>query len=157
MWSGSNSAGPQNSHDFRVCTYNGSDHLCMYQGNQKLGYSRGHGLIMDNSYDVVRSVQSGGGLAAADQHEFNTDPSKGKTALMTIYSPIQYDLTKYSVTGNQGWILQSYFQEVDVDTSDVLFQWASLDYVPPSASYILPETTDVAGDGATKDTAWDYL
>ena len=129
----------------------------MFQGNQELGYARGHGLIMDNSYSIVKSVQTGGGIAAADQHEFNTNPSEGKTALMTIYHPIQYDLTAYNIMGGQGWILQCYFQEVDVDTSEVLFQWGSLDYVQPSASYVLPNTTDVSGDGTTKDTAWDYL
>ena len=156
VWSGYAQAGPTASHDFRVCQWNGSDHLCMYQGNQELGYSRGHGLIMDTSLTVVQSVQTGGGLPPADQHEFLT-LNNGETALMTIYHPLQYDLSAYNITSGQGWIMEGVFQEVNTVTSEVLFEWHSLDFVDPSASFVLPNTTDVSGDGLTKDTAWDYL
>ena len=95
-------------------------------------------------------------MPPSDQHEFNIDPT-GKKALMTIYNQQPYDLSAYNITGGQGWILQGVFQEVDTETNEVLFEWKSLDHVDPSAGYVLPNTTDVSGDGQTKDTAWDYL
>ena len=76
---------------------------------------------------------------------------------MTIYQSLQYDLTPFNVTGGQGWILNCFFQEVETQTSKVLFQWSALDHVNPSLSYILPNTTDVSGTGETKDSPWDYL
>lgn len=101
-------------------------------------------------------VSTGNGLPPSDQHEFNL-LSTGETALMTIYQSLQYDLTAYNVTGGQGWILNCLFQEVETQTSKVLFQWSALDHVDPSLSYILPNTTDVSGTGETKDSPWDYL
>jgi hypothetical protein len=156
VWSGFSQAGPADSHDFRVCSWNGSDHLCMYQGNQELGYSRGHAVIMDNTFNIVKTVQTGGGLPPADQHDFNTLET-GATALITVYHQLQYDLSAYNITGGQGWIMEGVFQEVDTMTEEVMFEWHSLDFVDPAASYVLPNTTDVSGDGLTKDTAWDYL
>ncbi|MCJ1373344.1 hypothetical protein MMC20_004572 [Loxospora ochrophaea] len=53
--------------------------------------------------------------------------------------------------------MEGIFQEVDVQTQAVLFEWHSLDHVDPSLSYILPKTTEVSGDGVTKNTAYDYF
>ena len=156
VWSGFSQAGPSVTHDFRVCQWNGADHLCLYQGNQALGYARGHGVMMDSSFHIVNSVQTGGGLPPADQHEFHT-LNGGKTALMTIFHQRQYDLSAFNVTNGVGWIMEGVFQEVDTMTSEVLFEWRSLDFVDPSAGFVPPNTTDVSGDGLTKDTAWDYL
>jgi len=66
MCSDSAQAGPSPIHDARVCEWNGADHLCLYQGHQGLGYARGHGLMLDNSFHIVNSVQTGGGLPPAD-------------------------------------------------------------------------------------------
>lgn len=111
---------------------------------------------MDNTLNMVKTVRTGGGLASADQHEFRLI-NGGNTALMMIYHPIPYDLTPYNVTGGQGWIMENTIQEVDTRTFQVLFEWSASDHVDPSEAYILPNTTDVSGDGKTKTTPWDYL
>ncbi|MCJ1479680.1 hypothetical protein MMC13_008366 [Lambiella insularis] len=111
---------------------------------------------MDNTFTIVKSVQTGGGLPPADQHDFNTI-NGGAQALMTIFHPLQYDLSAYNISNGQGFIMEGAFQEVDTLTSKVLFEWRSLDFVDPSASYVLPNTTDVSGDGLTKNSAWDYF
>ncbi len=54
------------------------------------------------------------------------------------------------------FILESMFQEIAIDSGDVLFEWASLNFVNLSASYVLPGTTDVSGNG-TFTQPWDYL
>ena len=45
--------------------------------------------------------------------------TSNNTALITVYSVEEYDLTSYNVTatdGSKGWIIQGYFQEIDPAT-----------------------------------------
>ena len=56
VWSGWGISGPGSAHGLHTCRYQGADHLCFFQGNQQKGYCRGHGIIMDSNYRVVRSV-----------------------------------------------------------------------------------------------------
>jgi hypothetical protein len=156
VWNGFGASGAANVHDFHVCTYQGSDHLCFFQGNQENGYGRGQGLIMDNTYTVVNTVHTGNGATSADMHEFDLIGG-GASALMTMYMPVHHDLSTFGITSGQGWIMEGCFQEVDTVTKDIIFDWRSLGHVDPSLSFVNPNTTEVSGDGLTKDTAWDYL
>ncbi|KAJ5767278.1 uncharacterized protein N7511_004894 [Penicillium nucicola] len=156
VWSGWGISGPGNAHGIHVCQYNGADHLCFFQGNQQKGYCRGHGIIMDNQYRVVRSVQPGGGMASSDMHEFRPI-NDGKTALMTIYQQRQFDMTPWNVKTGVGWVMESVFQEVDIETNKVLFEWRSLDHVDPSMSYTWPSHTDTSGTGLNVHEPWDYF
>ncbi|KAI9833769.1 MAG: hypothetical protein M1819_003502 [Sarea resinae] len=156
VWSGWGVSGAANVHGIHVCDYRGANHLCFFQGNQQKGYARGHGVIMDNHYRIVNSVQAGGGVPPSDMHEFNL-ANGGETALMTVYRQRQYDLSAFGVKSGLGWIMESIFQEVNVTTSEVIFEWRSLDHVDPSDSYTLPGSTDTSGDGLGKGTPWDYF
>lgn len=111
---------------------------------------------MDNQYRIVRSVQPGGGMAGSDMHEFILI-NEGKSALLTVYQQRQYDMSYWNVTSGIGYIVESVFQEVDVETSKVIFEWRSLDHVNPKMSYTLPATTDTSGDGLNPHTPWDYF
>lgn len=139
-----------------VCRYKGADHLCFFQGNQQKGYCRGHGVILDNSYRTVRSVLPGGGMASSDMHEF-LPVNDGKTALMTVYQQRQFDMGPWNIKTGMGWLMESVFQEVDVETSKVLFEWRSLDHVDPSMSYTYPAHTDTSGTGLNVHEPWDYF
>ncbi|KAJ5834139.1 hypothetical protein N7447_000165 [Penicillium robsamsonii] len=156
VWSGWGISGPGNAHGLHVCKYNGSDHLCFFQGSQQKGYCRGHGIIMDKNYRVVRSVQPGGGMASSDMHEFRPI-NDGRTALMTIYQQRQFDMTPWNIKTGVGWLMESVFQEVDVETNKVLFEWRSLDHVDPSLSYTWPSHTDTSGTGLNVHEPWDYF
>ncbi|KAJ9298028.1 hypothetical protein DTO217A2_8525 [Paecilomyces variotii] len=156
VWSGWGSSGPGNAHGMHVCKYKGSDHLCFFQGNQQKGYCRGHGIIMDNRYRIVRSVQAGGGMSSSDMHEFKVI-NNGKTALMTIYQQRQWDMSAWNIRTGVGWIMESIFQEVDVETSEVIFEWRSLDHVDPTWSYTYPAATDTSGTGLEPHSPWDYF
>lgn len=156
VWSGWGASGPGNVHGMHVCKYKGADHLCFFQGNQQKGYCRGHGVIMDNQYRIVQSVQAGGGMSSSDMHEF-MPINDGKTALMTIYQQRQYDMSPWNIKTGVGWIMESIFQEVEVETSKVLFEWRSLDHVHPTVSYTLPASTDTSGDGLSPHSPWDYF
>ncbi|OQE00152.1 hypothetical protein PENVUL_c057G03853 [Penicillium vulpinum] len=156
VWSGWGISGPGNGHGLHVCKYNGTDHLCFFQGNQQKGYCRGHGIIMDKNYRIVRSVQPGGGMASSDMHEFRPI-NDGRTALMTIYQQRQFDMTPWNIRTGLGWLMESVFQEVDVETNEVLFEWRSLDHVDPSLSYTWPSHTDTSGTGLNVHQPWDYF
>jgi len=116
---------------------------------------------MDKNYRVVKTVESSGAGASCDMHEFRITPySDSKTVLMTVYQPRMFDLTinpRYRVRGGMGWIVEGVFQEIEIDTGRVLFEWRSSDHLDPSLSYTMPATTDTSGDGLSEDTPWDYF
>ena len=160
VWSGFGPTGPGPSHNFHVCPINGTDQLCYFTGYQDLGYARGHAVIMNNRFTTIASVQSQGGLPANDQHEFNI-VDNGKSALITAYEPTHYDLSAYNITSGQGWLLNSWFQEVEIATGNLLFEWDALSHVPIDQTYVLPNSTDVSGTGlgtvTPPDAPWDYF
>lgn len=161
VWSGAGSSGPKTAHTPRVCEYKGVDHLCYFQGEQHQGFARGHGVIMDSNYRIVKTVESSGAGASSDMHEFKITPgSNGTTALMTVYQPRQYDLTtnaRFNVQNGMGWIVEGVFQEVEIETGKVVFEWRSLDHVDPDKSWTLPGSTDTSGDGLHEQSPWDYF
>ncbi|KAJ9665970.1 hypothetical protein H2201_003881 [Coniosporium apollinis] len=156
VWSGAGNSGASTAHAPRVCQYRGADHLCFFQGNQHHGFARGHGVIMDSNYRVVKTVESSGSAPPSDMHEFRLLDG-GKRALLTTYQPRRYDLSAFGITGGMGWITDGVFQEVDVETGELVFEWRSLDHISPTASYTMAGTTDTSGNGLTEDTPWDYF
>ncbi|OXV05268.1 hypothetical protein Egran_06964 [Elaphomyces granulatus] len=156
VWSGWGWSGPGTAHGMHTCQYKGSNHLCFFQGHQEKGYSRGHGIIMDNRYRIVRSVQPGGGMSSSDMHEFRPI-NGGRTALMTIYQPQQYDMTKWNIKTGVGWVMDSIFQEVDVETGAVLFEWRSLDHIDPRLGFTPPTSTDTSGSALSPHSPWDFF
>lgn len=113
-------------------------------------------MILDNHYRTVRTVQSGGGMAGSDMHEFKPI-GDGKTAVMTVYQQRQFDMSTWNIKTGMGWIMESIFQEVDVETSEELFEWRSLDHVDPSETFTWPDHTDTSGNGLDTHSPWDYF
>lgn len=156
MWSGFGGAGPGVSHAPQVCNYRGEAHLCFYQGTQLVGWGHGHGIIMDKHYRIVKSVETGNYQAASDMHEFMLLPD-GKSALLTQYLRSAADLCAWDICDGLGYIQQGAFQEVDVETGEVLFDWKSLDHIDTSESYVPPDTTEISGNGRDVGLPWDYF
>ena len=90
IWDGTDLVTPLNAYGLTVCNYNGSAHLCFVDAEQYNGYGRGKGIILDNTYKQVATVQSGNGMPNLDQHEFKL-VDDGATAIITIYNSVQYD------------------------------------------------------------------
>jgi hypothetical protein len=117
--------------DARVQRYREEPVLTWWQGAaSKYGIGRGEGVIVDESYRRVATVQAGNGKTA-DLHEFLlTDRD---TALVTIYSRARRDLR--ALGGRRdAQVTEGIVQEIDVATGRVLFEWHSLDEVDPSES-----------------------
>lgn len=161
IWSGAGWSGPRTVHAPRPCEYNGEDHLCFFTGTQHQGFSRGHGIIMDKHYRTVKVIESYGSGTTSDMHEFRVTPYSGGTSvLMTVYQPRQYDLMthpKFNVKEGFGWIVEGVFQEIDIETGNLIFEWRSLDHVDPSLSWTWPSSTDTSGRGNSEWHPWDYF
>jgi hypothetical protein len=124
-----------NATDFRVQRYRGQPVLTWWEGRTSpKGYGAGTYVIADRSYHEIARVKAGNGLEG-DLHEFRlTDRG---TALITIYHRIPADLRK--VGGPEdGEVMDSVIQEVDVATGKVRFQWRSRGHVPITESHAGP-------------------
>jgi hypothetical protein len=110
---------------------------------------------MNNRYQTIGTVAPGLGRTSADVHEFTVLP--GGTALTTIFQPTPYDLTSYGVNQPIGWVINGIFQEIDIQTGEVRFEWRSLDHVGLNETYNLLGSNSDAGTGNTTALAWDYL
>jgi hypothetical protein len=127
--------------NFRVQEYDGKPALTWWQGDISVhGFGRGEDVIADSTYTDIAHVKAGNGVQA-DLHDFQLTPAG--TALITAYDPILCNLS--SVGGPaDGGVTDGLFQEIDVKTGLVMFQWTSLDHVALSDSYTPPTTTSPA-------------
>ncbi|RMD42028.1 hypothetical protein DV735_g3074, partial [Chaetothyriales sp. CBS 134920] len=157
VYSGFGETGSGTFHLFHVCNVKGTDKLCYISGAQNQGYSRGHGVIMDDTLTTWTSVKSGGGgVSNFDEHEFNiVDDSQN--ALMIAYVPEQFDLTEWGVSTGQGWIMNNYFQKIQLGTNKLLFEWSAMDHISIDETTVLPNSTEVSGTGFDPTAPWDWF
>ncbi|KAK4505016.1 hypothetical protein PRZ48_002979 [Zasmidium cellare] len=147
---------PGNAHNVHVCTYQGSPHLCMVLGSDQVGFAAGMGIIVDSNYRIVQTVQTGRGAMPVDEHEFHL-VDNGTHALVTFYQTVPFDLSPINITSGMGFLMQGGFQEIDVESGDVLFEWYSVNHVDLLDSVIQPNTSDVSGTGTTGTSGFDYF
>jgi hypothetical protein len=125
--------------NLRVQEFAGKPVLTWWQGDISVhGFGQGEDVIVDNAYSEIARVKAGNGLQA-DLHDFQLTPQGA--ALITAYDPILCNLS--SVGGpSYGAVTDATFQEIDVRTGLVMFQWTSLDHVALSESYAPANTTN---------------
>lgn len=107
---------------------------------------------LNSSYDVVHKIGAANGMYA-DLHELIITPES--TALMIIFQPIKADVRplgrKFSDLWNQA-IWDCLFQEIDLDTNDVVFEWRASEHLNMSHAY---NELDSMGDLGTQDNPFD--
>lgn len=156
VYSGFGATGGGPSHMFHVTNINGTDRLAYITGAQNEGYVRGYGVVMDDSFTTITSVKSGGGISNFDEHEFNV-VDNGRNVLMTLYHPEHYDLTDWDITTGQGWVMNCYFQKLELGTNRLLFEWSALDHVAITETTVAPNSTEVSGNGLDPTLPWDWF
>jgi len=133
------------ANDVRVQTYRGQPVITWWEGRARGGSGRGVGVILDQSYNVIKRVRAGNGLSA-DLHEFRlTDRG---TALLLAYVPVRRDLSE--VGGPRaGIVVDGVAQEIEIETGRVRWEWHSLDHVPlRDSNRPLP---------SSRNEPWDYF
>ena len=95
--------------------------------------------MLDQHYHEFRRFRAGRGLSG-DVHEFKI--TQEGTALITIYNLTQADLSSVeSLPKESGYVLDGIFQEIDIETGEVLFEWNSSDH------FHFSDTIAVMGNG----------
>lgn len=84
-----------------------------------------------------------------DLHEFIiTDEG---TALFTVYDPIPADLSE--IGGPEfGWLYDGLFQEINITTGELLFEWRASKHFPANVTY-----ENLNTQGRDRETAFDYF
>ncbi|RSL84254.1 hypothetical protein CEP52_016486 [Fusarium oligoseptatum] len=143
------------SGNFQAARWKGKDVLFAFEGahNSLHGHGHGHHTFLDQTYQNIRELRAGHHLLS-DKHEFIV--VNETTALFQIYHPKQINLTPYGAVDGQTWIVDAKFQEMDISSGDVLFEWSSLDHISPDET-ALPLPLGQAGIGYNSSTAWDYF
>lgn len=118
--------------DVRVQEFDGEPVLTWWQGESNLGNGTGVGVVVDDTYTQVATVEAANGYDA-DLHEFLLAPDG--TAWFTIYAEAPADLSDQGGPSNAR-VYDGIVQQVDVATGNVLFEWHSLDHVGLSASAV---------------------
>lgn len=129
--------------DVRVQTHMNQSYLTFYSGTIVDGHGDGDGLVLDDKYNEAYKINVKGlGAVKNDLHEFQfTDEG---TALVTAYDTFQTNLKSFRGS-RKGRVLDGVFQEIDIETGEVLFQWRASEHVALDDSYYWLEAK------------WDYF
>lgn len=121
--------------NLKVQSYNGEDYLTFWSGEKAATSGKGVYFMMDSTYQVVRMVSAVGENLFGDLHEFKI--TEEGTALLTVYNTTNADLRGMGLgRGANGWIVDNLFQEIDLETGELLFQWRASDHFDPVETYM---------------------
>ncbi|PLB51366.1 hypothetical protein P170DRAFT_474908 [Aspergillus steynii IBT 23096] len=140
--------------NFHPTEYHGEPVLQAFQGamNTVPGTGYGQHVLLDQNYEHVVTATPGNHRIAS-LHEFNV--IDGQTALVEIYQTTPADLTPYGGNSSQRWIGDGIFQEFDIATGDLVFEWSALDHIDPADSLVTLGSSE-SNSGLTSATSWDY-
>ena len=148
VWFGPNTAAHHRM-NFDVQTFKGQPVLTWFQGQVVQGYGKGELVIADSSYKIRHVIRPPQG-ELADFHDFYVTPQG--TALITIYRTHSgIDLTSRRGPKN-GYVISGVAQEIDIKTSNLLWEWDSIKHVPLAESHEFLSP----GDG-TKAQPYNYF
>jgi hypothetical protein len=112
--------------DYRVQRYRGHPVLTWWRSKSRTGREVAPYIVYDQSYRLVATVQPANDLGG-DIHEFRI--TRRNTALITVSHYVGFQDRK---------VLEGGFQEIDIETGRLLFQWLSTDHVALAESYYRP-------------------
>ncbi len=134
--------------DLRVQEYEGQPVLTWWQDPLVADGRRDAGVVIaDGSYNDIAIVRAGNGYQP-DLHAFEITPAG--TALFTVYDAIRCNLSADGGPAD-GAVADTLFQEIDLRTGLVRYEWHALDHVALGDSYM------PVGHGGTSLNPWDYF
>lgn len=112
----------------RVQNFNGTDYLTFWGGDFiASGHGNGKCFLLNNKYETVYTIEAVGVTGGVDLHE--CELTADGTALITSYDTQIMDLTSVGGPAN-GTIIRSFFQEIDIATGALVYEWDPLDHQP---------------------------
>lgn len=121
--------------NLKVQRYKGQDYLTLWSGEKAATSGKGLYFMLDSTYQVVHVVKAAGDGLYGDLHEFKISPQD--TALLTVYDTTSADLTGMGMgRGANGWIVDNMFQEINIETGELLFEWRASDHFHPIETYM---------------------
>ncbi|KAE8442498.1 hypothetical protein EG329_003279 [Mollisiaceae sp. DMI_Dod_QoI] len=143
--------------NLNVQKYKGQDYLTFWTKKKKSSHakhSKKSYVMLNSSYEVAYTVHPHGkGLKRkGDSHEFRITPQG--TALITIYHKHKADCRELGL-GKKCWIQDGLFQEIDIETGKLIFEWRATDHIRMSDVFSSPSRKD--GHGKSKKDAFDFF
>ncbi|KAF3763448.1 hypothetical protein M406DRAFT_227507, partial [Cryphonectria parasitica EP155] len=150
-----------------VQMYEGKPILSFFGGpiQEDVGFGNGFVFGYDQSYREVGLLAAEDLKVGADFHEFVM--TGDKTAIITAYEMIDWDLSPYlsdddDEDAQEGKLLDCVFQEINLDTFEVLFQWRASEHIPMDLSYEPADESEYGWDffhvtSVQKSQTGDYL
>lgn len=121
--------------NLKVQHYKGEDYLTLWSGEKAATSGKGVYFMLDSTYQVTRMISAAGHGLFGDLHEFKI--TKQGTALLTVYNTTNADLTRMGMgRGTNGWIVDNLFQEIDIETGELLFQWSAVQHFDPADTFM---------------------
>ncbi|KAJ5184468.1 hypothetical protein N7472_009308 [Penicillium cf. griseofulvum] len=141
--------------NFHPTTYRGKPVLQAFQGNMNSSPGEGFGqhVLLDQSYQHV-VTSTAGNHRVSSIHEFNV--IRGETALIEVFYTTPANLSAYGGNSSQQWLGNGIFQENDIATGELIFEWNALEHVDPSESLVTLGSGN-ANSGLSSAEAWDYF
>lgn len=142
--------------DVKVQSYRGEQYLTFWTGVDSGTFGTGRYIMLDPSYQVYKTVTPANDLEG-DLHEFEfTDNG---TALVTSYHATTADLTPFGIA-SPGWVYDSIFQEIDVETGVLIFEWRASEHYDIMDTFARrPDSSDRddRAIGRERKSAWDFF
>lgn len=138
--------------DFRPLMLDGTYHLALVtpQDSEWHVFADGAALILDASYELVNSINSTEIGHKIDLHEFNI-VDDGRRALVASKSPREDLKIPESVNWTGTRVMEIFFDEVDLRTSEHMFHWRASDHVD------LTESSNPPPPAESEQKHWDWL
>ena len=129
----------------RIQRYAGKDYFTFWRGGNAHGNDQGTCRFLNSKYEFVFETQSYDLKWGTDQHECEVTPYG--TVLVTVYEPRPRDLS--DIGGEvEDTMFDSCFQEIDIETQQLLFQWCASEHIPVNETY-------AAYGKTSKGRGWD--
>jgi hypothetical protein len=110
--------------NFNAHELGGQRVLAWWEGALQGSHGAGEFVILGSDYRELTRVRAGDGLVT-DFHEFSITPRN--TALLIAYN-------------DDGALLDSVVQEIEIASGDVVFEWRASDHIAFGESYVTPTT-----------------
>ncbi|KAG9706504.1 hypothetical protein KCU86_g5163, partial [Aureobasidium melanogenum] len=134
--------------NLKVQEYRGEQYITFWSGDIDFGFGLGTYYMLNSHYEVFKQFSASNTLEN-DFHEFviTTDG----TALLTSYDTISKDLTSLGVQG-RGWIYDSLFREIDIETGEIVFEWRASDHFATNDTFY-----PIGSAGQSPEAPFDFF